>query len=324
MSSSSVSEVAANERCSSRPSKAELLVASGGPWRAQDLPIKSTRDVLEISTASLEALKRNRRATEFPAAGDNSSAIAQSRAATALDPDFAAAFSTPGTRVLPTATRVDSASAAWRYALSRPERLTERMQTQAEAALAALEGDTPLAVATCDPCGSAAKIPPTGAGLTTGVLALPGRARTIRRSPTLPHGAGRRVLRVRLRSSSSTSSPRFSRWGAWTRAQETRPCAERGIAQGAGHSGWRRRRAPGPDGEPRHCARGPTDRQSRDASSRGAGRGLRGDHSRRGPCGGDARRRAEEWQGTWGRDRDTGDARAPAGRTSGFACCWRG
>ena len=58
--------------------------------------IKRTRDVIEVSTASLEALKHLQQAIGCLFSGDNAGTIAHCRAAIALDPDFAAAFNSMG------------------------------------------------------------------------------------------------------------------------------------------------------------------------------------------------------------------------------------
>ena len=143
-----VSEVAANEKALIPTVERVTRRIREGLGERKDA-IRRTRDVIEVSTASLEALKHQQQAAECLVAGDNSGTIAHCRAAIALDPDFAAAFNAMG-HAFNNSGQVDSASAAWHQALSRPGRLSDRMRLATEAALATLENDLPLALSNYD------------------------------------------------------------------------------------------------------------------------------------------------------------------------------
>jgi len=111
--------------------------------------IQDSRDLPQVRTGSLEAFKIFQRAGTFLVTGDSDGAIAQCRAALALDPDFASAYVTMGYAFINMG-RTDSAATAWRRALSRPERLSDRLKLATEAALADLNGDYPRALAIMD------------------------------------------------------------------------------------------------------------------------------------------------------------------------------
>jgi serine/threonine protein kinase len=111
--------------------------------------IRRTRLVEEGMTASFEAFKHRQRGIQLLLSGDSDGAILEGRAALALDPDFAAASALLGFAFFNLG-QVDSALAAYRFALSRPERLSDEGRLQTEAAAAELSGNISLSMATLD------------------------------------------------------------------------------------------------------------------------------------------------------------------------------
>ncbi len=112
--------------------------------------IRRSRELIEVRTASFEAFKDFQRAFQLLVTLDSYGSIARCRAALSLDPDFAAASNLMGYAFINIG-QVDSASAAWRYSLSRPGRLSESIRLLTEAAVAdQVDGNLPLALATLD------------------------------------------------------------------------------------------------------------------------------------------------------------------------------
>jgi Tfp pilus assembly protein PilF len=86
--------------------------------------MRATRDLVLSITPSFEAFKTNQRAGALIAGGDSRAAITWFRSALALDPDYANAWMGLGYS-FGNLDEPDSALAAFRQALARPERLTE-------------------------------------------------------------------------------------------------------------------------------------------------------------------------------------------------------
>ena len=102
--------------------------------------IQSTRELLDVTTPSLEAFKVWRRAVDELFGGDNRAAITLARGALAHDPDFAAAWATIGWS-FGNLGEADSATHAFRQALARPERLAENWKLACNATVDFTNGD---------------------------------------------------------------------------------------------------------------------------------------------------------------------------------------
>jgi tetratricopeptide (TPR) repeat protein len=108
--------------------------------------MRATRDLVLSVTPSFEALKTNQRGTALIMAGDNRAAITCYRSSLALDPDYANSWLGLGF-ALANLGEPDSALAAFREALARPERLTEEWRLRVAATVLSLSGDLAGALA---------------------------------------------------------------------------------------------------------------------------------------------------------------------------------
>jgi len=111
--------------------------------------IRASRPVFQMMTPSFEAYRTNRRANELLQSGDSPGAIEWSRKALALDPNFASALCTMGYAFINLG-QVDAALGAFRDALRRPDRLSDRARSNSQVAVAELEGNLSSAVADYD------------------------------------------------------------------------------------------------------------------------------------------------------------------------------
>ncbi|MEO5617859.1 MAG: protein kinase family protein [Candidatus Eisenbacteria bacterium] len=115
--------------------------------RRQDL--RATRPLQEMMTPSFEAYRRNVKAEELFFARDARGAIAMSRSALALDPDFVGAWTTIGF-AFGSIGEPDSALAALDEALRRPRRVAEAGRFLNKAMVAYFRGDMQAAFEAID------------------------------------------------------------------------------------------------------------------------------------------------------------------------------
>ena len=108
--------------------------------------IRTSRELIQVMTPSLEAYKTYLKALEMLVAGQSVGSIDLCREALLLDRDFMAARQMMG-HAFNNLGLIDSALAAHRDALRRPERLSDVLRLLSEAAVADLQGDFPAAVA---------------------------------------------------------------------------------------------------------------------------------------------------------------------------------
>jgi len=108
--------------------------------------MRATRELMLAITPSFEAFKIHQRALALIGGGDNRAAMTCWRSALGLDPDFALAWTGLGFS-FGNLGEPDSALAAFREALARPERITEEARLWVTTAVHSLSGDLAGALA---------------------------------------------------------------------------------------------------------------------------------------------------------------------------------
>jgi tetratricopeptide (TPR) repeat protein len=108
--------------------------------------MRATRELVLSITPSFEALKLNQRGTALINGGDNRAAITCYRSSLALDPDYANSWLGLGF-AFTNLGEPDSALAAFREGLARPERLNEEWRLMVAATVQYLSGDLDGALA---------------------------------------------------------------------------------------------------------------------------------------------------------------------------------
>src|SRR5262249_6678092 len=109
--------------------------------------IQTTRELMQVITPSLEAYRSLMKGNELLWGGENRAAITWCRKALAIDPDFVSPWAVMGF-CYGNLSEPDSSLAAFRQALARPERLSDRARFDVMGTVALLSGDLAGALAT--------------------------------------------------------------------------------------------------------------------------------------------------------------------------------